>query len=124
MGLDNIVYERKGVQNKELAEAMQNLTGGFLTDDANSFRGKVYADLNEAICGYSLYDSDEWDSNTLTAIVNDYEQLLEDGVNEWLSRYNKTDNVWDKEYTEKEVKSLYKIFKLCRDNYWQIIAWY
>ena len=124
MGLDNIVYERKGVQNKELAEAMQNLTGGFLTDDANSFRGKVYSDLNESICGYSLYETDEWDNETLTAIINDYEKLLKEGVNEWLDNYNKNVNIWDKEYTEKEVRSLLKIFTLCKDNYWQIIAWY
>lgn len=125
MGLDNIVYETKAVANKELAEALRPLTGGMMVDDANSFRGKVYNDLNEAICGHSLYHTDEWTYNSYKEIVHDYEQLIEEGVNEWLEGYNKSaDNVWGKDYREDEILALYKVFKLCLDNDWKINAWF
>lgn len=125
MGLDSIVYEMRGVSNKELAKALEPLCGGsFMTEDSNSFRGKVYSDLNEAICSLSLYDTDEWTSATFTAVVHDYEQLIEEGVNEWLAEFNKTDNRWSIEYKEEEVLALYNVFKLCLENNWQISAWY
>lgn len=127
MGLDNIIYETKGVSNKELSKALEPLCGGsFMTDDNNSFRGKVYSDFNEAISGYDLYGTDEWGHEELESIVMSYEEIIEeDKVDEWLSSYNKADdNVWGIDYKKEEFMALYKVFKLCMDNSWRINAWF
>lgn len=126
MGLDNIIYERRAVSNKELGEALAPLVGGMLTEDTNSFRGKVYSDLNEAITSYDLYGCDDWTTDTLSTVVNAYEEIiLENKVDEWLSTYNNSNgNVWGIDYSKDEFMALYKVFKLCRDNYWQINSWF
>ena len=127
MGLDNIVYETKGVSNKELSKALEPLCGGsFMTDDNNSFRGKVYSDFVEAICGYDLYGTDEWGHEDFESIVMSFEYILKnDKVDEWLTRYNKAEgNVWNIDYKKEEFMALYKVFKLCMDNSWKINAWF
>lgn len=127
MGLDNIIYETKGVSNKELSKALEPLCGGsFMTDDNNSFRGKVYSDFNEAISGYDLYGTDEWGHQELESIVSSFEELIkEDKVDEWLTSYNKSnENVWGIDYKKDEFMALYKVFKLCMDNGWRINAWF
>ena len=127
MGLDNIVYSKKAVSNEELSKALEPLCGGsFMTDDNNSFRGKVYSDFNEAICGYDLYGTDDWEHETFESIVSDYEDIIkEDKVDEWLTNYNKSnDNVWGIDYKKEEFMALYKVFKLCMENDWRINAWF
>ena len=127
MGLDNIVYSKKAVSNEELSKALEPLCGGsFMTDDNNSFRGKVYSDFNEAICGYDLYGTDDWEHETFESIVSDYEDIIkEDKVDEWLTSYNKSnDNVWGIDYKKEEFMALYKVFKLCMENDWRINAWF
>ena len=89
-----------------------------MTDDNNSFRGKVYSDFNEAISGYDLYGTDEWGHEELESIVSSFEELIkEDKVDEWLTSYNKSnENVWGIDYKKDEFMALYKVFKLCMDN--------
>jgi hypothetical protein len=127
MGLDNIIYETKGVSNKELSKALEPLCGAsFMCDDNNSFRGKVYSDFVEAISGYDLYGTDEWGHEELESIVSSFDELIkEDKVDEWLTSYNKSnDNVWGIDYKKDEFMAFHKVFTLCMDNGWRINAWF
>ena len=126
MGLDNIVYKQVAVEDKRLAEALAPLCGGMLTDGANSFRGKVYSDLVEAITDHDLYSTDEWTWSTMDQVVKSFEDIiLEDKVQSWLDDYNSSkENVWNIKYSKEEFMALYKVFKLCSDEGWSINAWY
>lgn len=126
MGLDNIVYKQVAVEDKRLAEALAPLCNGMLTDGNNSFRGKVYSDLVEAISDRDLYSTDEWSWSDLEIVVKSFEDIiLEDKVQSWLDDYNSSkENVWNIKYSKEEFMALYNVFKLCSDEGWSINAWY
>ena len=125
MGLDNILYTRQPVQDKKLSSALENLCGGsFMTDHNNSFRGKVYDNIHEAISGYSLYNSDEYDYGDYESIVQSYKSVIENDLKGFLKDYNSEENAWGWEYKKEEVKALYRVFELCLEEDWRINAWY
>jgi len=116
MGLDNIIYIKskevaddgnaiyEPMHNKELAEICNQLCGGSYTDDANSFRGKVYDKIVKDYSGLSLYDSDDWTKDDYAKVVA---QMY---VNSGYAQSNLY-NEFGHKITIKEQKALRKLFE-------------
>jgi hypothetical protein len=69
MGLDNIIYEKRGVKDKQLSEILAPLGSGIMVDDSNSFRGKMYDGFISDITGYSLYETDDWTHEDIEKVI-------------------------------------------------------
>ena len=120
MGLDNIIYERRGVKDKDLSEALAPLTGGMLVDGNNSFRGKVYAGWFENITSYSLYESDDFSDQDYKNIIDELKSYKTsfkyiDDLDEDLENSN---------MNAEELDAFIKLFQLCEERSWGINAWY
>ena len=122
MGLDNIVYTKVGVKDKKLSEALSKLCGGsFMTDNNNSFRGKVYDNFFTNETGYSLYESDDFLDVQFEEIIDSLKKLKAEypdleKLDSYLYQYN--------EMTRDELDAFIEVFELCYENGWGINAWY
>ena len=122
MGLDNIVYTKVGVKDKKLSEALSKLCGGsFMTDNNNSFRGKVYDNFFVNETGYSLYESDDFLTVQYEEIIDSLKKLKVEypdleKLDNYLYQYN--------EMTRDELDAFIEVFELCYENGWGINAWY
>ena len=126
MGLDNLIYERKPVQDERLSKALEPLCGGsFMTNDNNSFRGKVYNELLETITGLSLYNSSEWSLASLDECVDSLTEFIEENKDDWDNKVSQPDERYIGSFTSlEEVIALRDVFKLCSEEGWLIEAWY
>ena len=120
MGLDNIIYESRAVNDSDLAEALAPMTTGIMVDGTNSFRGKVYAGWLEGITGYSLYESDDWGDMEFKEII--------DELKTYKNSFDKIDDLkaeLEKNYLDLDILDAFiKVFELCLERGWKINAWY
>lgn len=125
MGLDNLIYERKPVKDERLSKALEPLCGGIMTDNNNSFRGKVYNELLEEITGMSLYNSSQWSLAELDECVNILTDFIEENKDDWDKKVAQPDERYRGYYTSlKEVTALRDVFKLCSEEGWIIEEWW
>lgn len=120
MGLDNIVYETRAVNDKDLAETLAPLTTGIMVDGTNSFRGKVYDRWFQAITDYTLFDSDDFDTRDYESIIKHLKDYKES-----FSKMSELESDLESNYMSlDELDAFIKLFQLCLERGWKINAWY
>lgn len=121
MGLDNIIYEKRGVKDKQLSEILAPLGSGIMVDGDNSFRGKMYDGFISDITGYSLYETDDWTHEDIEKVIvslkdykNNFDKII-DLETDLEHRYHMDVERFD---------AFVDLFVLCLEKGWRITAWY
>jgi len=112
MGLDNYWVDKEKKQAS--VEGNFKVCGGMLSGHGNdSFRGKVYSDLIEAVSGFSLYTG-YLDPATIQFIATRLEEYT----------YKAAKNNCSYELSEEEFNDLKRMFRAHADAGHGLTSWY
>jgi hypothetical protein len=120
MGLDTYAHRGPDTEltdeDRRAFEAAEiELCGGLLSGPTDSFRGKVYAGLIEAITGKNLYE--EWIPPQ--RVKRMYEALLRCDAQEFADCHD--DRFGD---VEEAVANMRKFFKVCAERGLGLVGWW